>query len=177
MNRVKAFMLLLISLLQASCTNESIEINPLEAYFQYESVNYTWGFSHNGFTIKPTGEILMFEKSTPWTFAENNLISKESFLKNLNASTNKDTLIDSSEIDLYNKLAAYAATGKLSDPVNRGADMGAAIRKIIIPDKDNPLNYREILLTQTGDIEIHNMTPQALAITDWLNKIKEELIK
>jgi hypothetical protein len=168
-------LLLTIPLFQASCKRESLEISLVDAYFQYEYVNYAWGFNHSGYTITPGGEVFAFSTSTPWVFAENGVISFESLYKNLNASVKADTLLSKVELDLYKKLAASAKSGKLSDPVSRGADMGAILCKIIVPEENDPLNFREIILTQTGDFEMHNLAPEAATIAAWLIRLKDEL--
>ena len=174
MNKIIAF-LLLLPFFQASCEKEQIENSPVDGYFQFEYVNYAWGFNHSGFTITPKGEVFSFSKTTPWIFAENEVISFESFQKNLAASFKIDTIISNTELDLYKKLAASALSGNLSDSLQVGADMGATICKMIIPDNDNKSNYREYILTQTGDWEKHNLAPEAATIANWLTKLNNEL--
>ena len=168
-------LLLLTSLLLGSCITAPFEISvsKVDCYFQYESINYAWGFSHGGFTITPTGEMYTFDKTTPWIFAENNQISLTALQNNIKASVKKDTLIKATDLEYYQHLALSAIDGNMSKPVNRGNDMGSAICKIIIPDLSNsPNSYREVILTQTGDIEFHNLAPQAAVIAAWLLEMR-----
>ena len=150
---------------------DKIEHIGVDGYFQFEFIKYENEFNHHGFTVAPRGEIYSFDKRTPWTFAENNIIHKESLLGNLTASSLIGTHIKPEELEVYFKLVSNVVGEKLSEPVNNGDGNGAVIRKIIIPDKENPSIYREYLLSQTGDIEKHNLAPAAEIISEWLNKI------
>lgn len=149
-----------------------IEPQQVDCYFQYEYVNHAWGFNHGGFTITPAGEVYTFDKTTPWTFADNNLIPISAFKNNISASAKRDTLISHSEVVHYQQLAFIAIIGKMSTPEQQGADMGGLVCKIIVPDTTSTNNYREIILSQTGDIEFHNLSPEAGLIKDWLAKIR-----
>ena len=174
--RLKACALLVLTvLLLGSCLAPQMEVSlsKVDCYFKYESVNYAWGFSHGGFIITPSGEVYTFDKTTPWVFPDNNLISLTTLQNNIKASVKKDTLIPATDLEYYQHLALSALNGNMSKPVNRGNDMGGAGCSIIVPDPSNPLNgYREVILTQTGDIEFHNLAPQAALIAAWLLKMR-----
>jgi hypothetical protein len=166
-------LLLLTTLLVCSCQRSSlIEEKSVNCYFQYEYINHAWGFNHSGFIITPAGEMYTFDKTTPWIFSENGVLSSDSLQNNLKASVKRDTLISSTDIIYYQHLASYTMDGKISEMVMHGADMGANICKIIVPDSSNPLkSYREIILTHIGDTEFHNLAPEAGVIAAWLKKI------
>lgn len=166
-------LLFLGQLLLISCNEKLYESKQaVNCYFQYEYVNYAWGFNHSGFTITPAGEVFSFDKTTPWVFAENNKISLSALKSNIGASVKRDTLISETEIEHYQQLAISAATGKLSNPISRGADMGEIICKIIVPDtSDLQGEYREVILTETGDFDQHNLSPEAPVIAAWIKQI------
>lgn len=165
-------LLFLIPLLLVSCVEKQLDVKVAGCYFQYEYVNHAWGFNHGGFTISPSGEVFSFDKTTPWVFAVNGKILSAELKKNLEASVKVDTLIKSTDIDYYQHLASYAMSGKLSDHVMHGADMGERICKIIIPDSIDPQgSYLEVILTEDGDFEFHNLSPEAAVIAEWLTKI------
>ena len=81
-------------------------------------------------------------------------------------------MISNTDMLNYQRHASYTIEGKVSEMVMRGADMGARICKIIIPDSANPLkSYHEIILTHRGDTEFQNLTPKAAVIAAWLPKM------
>ena len=166
-------LLLMIPLFLTSCDEKLLEVKVTGCYFQYEYVNHAWGFNHGGFTINPAGEVFKFDKSTAWIFAENNRLSISTLRKNIEASIKVDTLITRTDIEHYTQLASIAMSGKLSDPVLAGADMGERICKIIIPDATDSLNsYREVILTENGDFDQYNLSPEAAVIAEWLSNLR-----
>ncbi len=166
-------LLMLFQLVLVSCNDTLLEEKQVACYFQYEYVNYAWGFNHSGFTITPAGELFSFVKTTPWVFAENGKLSLTALNKNLQASVKVDSLISKKDIAYYQQLALSAMAGKIGDPVNRGADMGALICKIIVPDTTNSSNgFLEIILSEKGDWERKNLAPEATLIAEWLAKLK-----
>ncbi len=168
-----AVLLILLQVFLASCDENHLEEIQIGCYFQYEYVNYAWGFSHAGFTITPEGEVFSFDVSTPWVFAENDKLSLSALRKNIKASVKVDTLISVTEINRYQQLVASAMSGKLTEPVSVGADMGGAVCKIIVPDTSGPRNgYREIILTENGDFERHNLSSEAAVIAEWLRTLR-----
>lgn len=170
----KAFVfLILVQLLFVSCDEIQLKERTVDCYFQYEYVNYAWGFNHSGFTITPSGEVFAFDKSTAWVFADNNKLSFANLKKNIEASSKVDTLIKKSDLDYYQQLAFDAFSGKLSEPVQRGADMGEIICKIIVPNTNDPLgDYREVMLTEKGDFDQNNLSSEAAVIAEWLTKLR-----
>jgi len=165
--------LILFQLFFVNCNDKQLEEKVADYYYQYEYVNHAWGFNHSGFTISPAGEVFSFDKTTPWMFAENNKLSNADLKKNIAASVKVDTLINRSELDIYNQLAFAAKSGKLSEPVQRGADMGEIICKIFVPDNTDPQNsFNEVILTKNGDFDQYNLAPESAVIAEWLSKLK-----
>jgi len=170
----KLFVLLvLIALFLGSCKKNQPDLVQNGCYFQYEYVNYAWVYQHSGFTITPEGEVYTFDKSTPWVFADNDKLTLEAFKKNIESSIKMDTLINATDIERYQQLANSAITGKISDPVYMGADGGAAIYKLIVPISSvSQIGYKEVILSERGDAERNNLSPEAAVITAWMSKLR-----
>jgi len=166
------YLLFFISFLAGSCHDPLIEVKSGDCYFQYEYINHAWGFNHFGFIITPAGEMYTYDKTTPWAFAENGVLPADSLRNNIKSSVRKDTLISNLDLINFQGLASSAISGKMTVIKIRGADMGANICKIIVPDSTNPVkSYREIVLTHIGDTEFHNLAPEASVIAAWLTKM------
>ncbi len=162
----------LIGLLLSSCGKNQLELYRGEVYFQFEYINHAWGFNHSGFYITPSGQVFTYDKSTPWIFAVTNHIQRSDLLSNIGASTKRDTLINLKVLAHYQSLAFMAKDGKMSELLMRGADMGATLCKVIVLEPSvSPNEFREVILSQKGDIETHNLKSEAVLITNWLNSL------
>jgi hypothetical protein len=169
MNLKLSISIFFVLLSLGSCQQVQVNQNKIDCYFQVEYVNHAWGFNHSGFYITPAGEMYTYDKATPWIFAENNHIQRSDLLTNIGVSKKQDTLIGSIDLEHYHYLALMALDGKMSDIQMRGADMGLHLCKIIVPNSGVlPNDYREVILSQTGDTETHNLAPEAALITEWL---------
>jgi len=169
----KSNLLLVILFFHFSCVDKQAEATLTSCYFQVEYVNYAWGFQHSGFTITPAGEIYSFNKPAAWVFATEGKLSAADLKKNIAASVKADTLVNSSDLEYYRKLVLPASLGKLSQPVTQGADIGGYSYRVFIPDSaDSSPNFREVYLSKDGDIEQHNLSPEAAVIVVWLKKFR-----
>ncbi len=168
----KIWLLLGVLFVQCSCTDKQDEVALTECYFQYEYVNYAWGYQHSGFTITPAGEVYTFNRLTPWVFSKDSKISTADIRKNIVASVKMDTLISNSDISHYVKLALSASNGGLSQPVMQGADGGSYGCSVFIPEQDNTGSYRQVILTESGDWEQHNLAPEAAVLARWLTNLR-----
>ena len=173
LNKNTALFVSLLSILLISCEEKALESADANCYFQYEYVNYAWGYSHSGFTVTPSGEIYKFDKTTPWVFAEKGQIQLSDLLKNISLSVKSETLISKTDMQSYLALATIAKTGTLSTPFSRGADMGAMVCKVFVPDEtDLQKVFEEVILKQTGDWEKHNLKSEAAVISAWLTSLR-----
>ncbi|MCX6240129.1 MAG: hypothetical protein NTY07_21745 [Bacteroidia bacterium] len=169
----KYVLLFLVLLFLVFCNKKPLEDQKVNCYFQCEYVNFAWAYNHSGFTITPDGEVFSFNTSTPWEFADNDKRTLTALRKNIEASVKIDTVINRTDIDLYQQLAYIALTGKLSEPVSGGADQGELFFKIIVPYTTNPqIGYHEVILTENGDFRRYNLSPEAAVISEWLSKLR-----
>ena len=168
----KSYLFLVVLFMMFSCVEKQTDITLVNCYFQYEYVNYAWGFQHSGFTITPEGEVYSFSKSTPWVFPKEGKLSMADLKKNIAASVKVDTIINNSDLEYYKKLASAASLGNLSLPVSQGADMGSHECSVLIPDPNGTeSSYLKVVLSENGDVEQHNLAPEAAVIAAWLENL------
>jgi len=79
-------------------------------------------------------------------------------------TVNKDSLIK------YFVKLKKAAYGEISEPINRGNDMGSFFWSGFIYDSKTGM-YKEILLRVIGDTDIENKSVEAKEIYKWLNHL------
>lgn len=143
--------------------SESVEILFADYY-----ANWAEGFQFNGRVIDSNGNIYSFEadgtgKTTglsdePMTMDQ----IRQAFNKNLKHAGK----VKADELNNMTGLIAEAASGKMSQRVSMGMDMGT--HALFAFHKTEDRLYRMILLKQTGDWHVHNTSSAAVKLTEWL---------
>jgi hypothetical protein len=136
--------------------------------FQFEYVNYAWGYQHHGWLIDSSGELHGYNHPNNWTFPDSSgTISAADMEQNLQNTDRVCYQLEADELKAMFSLLPVAAKGPISDPVPEMYDAGSAVYAGYIFDQS--INrYKRILLQQTGDIRIDNQSQQAQALYEWL---------
>lgn len=168
MKRTVTFILLLSAL--TGCEKEFYDLSDIrqEILFKSEFMNAAWGYHHNGILITKEGEIYGFNLPEGWNLPdEKGVISSSLLMENL---VKADTLLGKVEpgdlINYLNKLYDVDPDN-LSDPETQMYDAGVRTFSGYIYDEKTD-KYREVLLRQTGDLYIENMSREAAKIYKWL---------
>lgn len=146
-------------------------------YFQYEYINYAWGYQHSGFIITPDGKVYTFNKPVGWNFPDEGVLDIVQMDENLDQCSWAEKQINDEELKKYKKMVLSARYGSLSEPETVMADAGILVSSSFIPDRSHPSLLYEVLMSQTGDVEQFNQSSAAEKITEWLNSIHSELLQ
>jgi len=147
------------------------ELPDQQIYFQYEYVNYAWGYSHHGWLMDSTGAVWCYDQPAQWNFPDSSgKLPELSMMENL---AEADSLCY--QIPVYNlaqkiPLIEAAADGTISEPENVMADAGISGYYAWIYDKEHQ-RYRRILLKEEGDWERENLSEEAETLYKWLEGI------
>ncbi|PSK83156.1 hypothetical protein [Prolixibacter denitrificans] len=145
--------------------------------FQFEYVNYAWGFQHRGWLINSSGELHCYNLPDNWNFPDSTgTISATDMEQNLQNTDSICYQINPEVLKAKFLLLPLAAKGPLSDPVSEMADAGSAVYAGYILDQSTN-RYERILLQQLGDIRIENRSQQAHELYEWLQSVNQEISK
>ncbi|GAB5527154.1 MAG: hypothetical protein Roseis2KO_50260 [Roseivirga sp.] len=148
----------------------------LAVLFQYEYINWAWGYQHRGWFIDNHGNRRKFDvsESGGWKNTDNDgYISKEDLTSSLAKATEVSQQIPLSVIVQHEQLIPGTVDGDLSEPENGGADMGAFAYFCYAWDEERQL-YKKQLLSVEGDWSQHNTSQEAVALTKWLRTFRED---
>jgi len=139
-------------------------------FFEYEYLNWAWGYSLNGIVITNEGYIYHYSygyNDTPWDttqppiLSEADLDAKFSHNQILTAIIPMDTLLK------YFDMIEPAGEGPISPGIARCFDFGlgttVAYRYDAVQD-----NYESILLYRFGDYAQKNFSPEGEALFEWI---------
>jgi len=142
--------------------------------FQYEYLNYAWGYQHSGFYIDCDGNILEYDKPEGWNFADSdNTIESSLLLENLTKCSLSEKSVSSSELSKYSRHIENIASSKVTSPRNIGADIGSMKYYCYLYD-DATDTYHGFLIKMAGDYTCENLNFYSKRVASWLDEIRKE---
>ena len=138
------------------------------ALFEVQYINYAWGYQHSGSIIDAEGNVREFNLPDAWNFPDSEgYISEAGMEENLAQLGDKSCTVNKGDLLLYSDKLANAQKGKLTTPEHQMCDFGSLSYAgyIYEPGKNR---YRYVLIRQTGDFYVENLSRDASEIYDWL---------
>jgi hypothetical protein len=167
------FGLCAIGLSFSSCKKDDKADNPIaHGYFQYSFVYSAWSNINAGWIIDKSGNVKSYENPQKWNEPDSlGYISEQQLIENLSHCDSLINTIASSDLTYYNTLVESASKGQMTPRKRGGADMGAQRFYCYWYDKSKG-KYKQIILSQYGDVIFSNTDSSAIKIDSWLMTIK-----
>ncbi len=164
-----------ILLLASGCKKSYILNDEQMILFQYEYINYAWGYQHSGFYIDSEGNVLKYEKPEGWNFADqDNVLSSTSLFKNLDKCTVSEKTISSTELYRYSRHIENIASSKVTAPKNAGADQGS-VRYYCYRYDEETDSYKGYLIKMEGDYTCENLNFYSKKVASWMKEISKQI--
>jgi hypothetical protein len=145
--------------------------------FQYDYINYAWGYQHNGFFIDNEGNILTYKNPTDWNYPDDNLSLTESQLhENIGNCVSTGKKIDRIELEKYAGYIKNISLSKVTAQKNVAADAGS-IQYICYQFSGSPGSYKGYLIKMEGDFTCENLNFYSKRVSAWLKSISDTLEK
>lgn len=169
-------MLLLFSLggcMQRNCDCDPDPLDYPPVVFQYEYINYAWGYRHHGFLIDSKGKVWGFGQPEKWTFPDTS-----GYMTRIGLEYNLalcDTLCGSVELkelqEQYSKIPDIQ-TGTIKDHGQVMFDAGLGVFTSWIWNEKME-RYEPVFLISNGDVFRENSHPATSKVVEWLKSIGE----
>ncbi|HEX2210728.1 MAG TPA: hypothetical protein VHG93_23805 [Longimicrobium sp.] len=147
--------------------------DPPSFYCERSHTNHAWSYTHRGIYVDGKGFVFRFRHSSrdqPLLRVHADSLTEERLLaRYAPGRTPAGTPVPAAEMARRYRQALESRDGELSEPRNRGADMGATISRCYLPG--NVGIYREVVLRQSGDEEFENRSPAARELSAWLDSL------
>jgi len=180
MKNFSVFLIVVVmAVIEAGCSSDSggmVELHKNQKiYFQYEYVNYAWGYQHFGWMIDNKGNVLCFRKPEKWISADSlGYVSAVDMDNNIEKIDSVCFKIDMRELNQKISLIQKASMGKISGPVSEMFDAGVTVFSAFIYDAESKI-YRQVLLKQIGDARIDNNSAESVELYEWLQDINYKI--
>jgi hypothetical protein len=172
----KIFLFSILILSFEGCKKSYVISENQQILFQYEYVNYAWGYQHNGFIIDNQGRVLTYLNPENWNFREKekNLTAAQ-IADNIGKCKDSGIRIERVELLKYSSYIKNIASSQVTALKNVAADAGTA-EYTCFQFSESSKDYKSYLIKMEGDFTCENLNFYSKKITLWLKEIESRLL-
>jgi hypothetical protein len=139
--------------------------------FQFEYINYAWGYQHNGFIIDNEGNVMTYRNPEDWNFPENDFtLSESQVVENINKCLQTGKIISKEELQKYTNYIKNIASSKITALKNVAADAGSS-EFICYQFSESTGTYKGYLIKKEGDFTCENLNFYSKKVAAWMRDI------
>jgi len=166
-----AFLLIII----ISCKKHNYSNENKEILFQYEYINYAWGYQHNGFIIDNQGNILTYNNPETWNFTDKDMtLTEEQISQNISLCTHSGKKINEQELRKYSGYIKNITSSQVTAMKNVAADAGSG-EFVCYLFSESTRSYKRYLIKMEGDFTCENMNFYSKRVVAWMKDINTSL--
>lgn len=174
-SHLKIILFSVFILFLTGCKKNYIINEKQKILFQYEYVNYAWGYQHKGFIIDNEGNVLTYNNPENWNFQDNNhIISEIQVSENIAKCRHSGKKIPEEELQKYTNYIKNIALTKVSALKNVAADAGSS-EYFCYQYSETSANYKGYLIKMEGDFTCENLNFYSKKVTAWMKEIHNGL--
>jgi len=169
---LKKILLIVLSLLFITGCKKPGNVSEKQVIlFQFDYMNYAWGYQHNGFIIDSEGNVLTYENPEDWNFPDKDLtLTEEQLAENVMKCTPAGIRIAEAELLKYSNYIKSIASSKVTAIKNVGADAGSS-EYICYQYSEASSRYKGYLIKMEGDFTCENLNFYSKKVVAWLKDI------
>lgn len=155
----------------AGCRKSSYSNEKNELLFQYEYINYAWGYQHSGYIIDNHGNILTYNNPESWNFSDKGLtLTEKQVNDNISMCKQSGKIIPEAEIQKYSGYIKNIASSKVTAMKNVAADAGTA-EFVCYVYSESSGTYKRYLIKMEGDFTCDNLNFYSKRVVTWMKDI------
>ncbi len=176
LNTIKYLSLLLIFAL-TGCRKSYVTNERQQILFQYDYINFAWGYTHEGFYVDEKGNVLVYSNPEGWNFHKGDYNLTESQLaENLSKCTVSEIKIDSHELSRFSSYIHNLAASKVTALKNSAADAGTTLYLCYSYNQQSSI-YKGTLIRMEGDFTCENLNFLSRKVSLWMKDVNNSLHK
>jgi predicted secreted protein len=169
------FLIALIVFPVSGCRKNNLISDKQAILFQFEYLNYAWGFQQNGFLIDNEGNVLTYNNPENWNFADNDfMITESQVTENINKCLVTRKKISKEELQKYSNHIRNIASSKITALKNVAADEGS-FKFICYQFSESTGIYKGTIIKMEGDFTCENLNFYSKKVVAWLKDINKEI--
>lgn len=171
----KTIFITLTVLLLAGCKKNYIISDKQAILFQFEYVNYAWGYQHNGFFIDNSGNVLTYSNPEAWNFPDNDFtLTGSQVSENIGSCIHTGKKIPLEELQKYTHFINNIALSKVTALKNVAADAGSS-EYICYQFSESRGTYKGFIIKMEGDFTCENLNFHSKKVAAWMKDISNSI--
>jgi hypothetical protein len=171
----KIIILFSIVFLITGCKKNYVVNDKQHILFQYEYINYAWGYIHEGFYIDEEGRIMTYLNPEGWNFHDQDYnLSENKLYENISKCKKSDTKVGKEDLTKFSSYIDNIASSKVTAMKNVAADAGTSVYLCYSFSEDSHM-YRGSLIKMEGDFTCENLNFYSKKVSLWLKEINTTL--
>jgi hypothetical protein len=173
----KIILITLLVLFITGCKKNYVISGKQAILFQFDYVNYAWGYQHHGFIIDNKGNILTYNNPEEWNFPDNNLVLNEiQVAENISKCIQTGKKISKEELQKYTNYIENIASSKVTALKNVAADAGS-LEYVCYQFSESTGTYKGYLIKMEGDFTCENLNFYSKKVAAWMRYINNSMTK
>jgi hypothetical protein len=145
--------------------------------FQYDYINYAWGYQHTGFIIDNGGNILTYNNPEDWNFMDKDMIlTEKQVAANIAKCQSSGKKISPEELQKFTSYIKNIASSEVTASKNVAEDAGTA-EYLCFQYSGSTSSYKGYLIKTEGDFTRENLNFYSKKVVIWLKDINLSLTK
>jgi hypothetical protein len=175
--RISFIVIISLILITSGC-KKSYNLNEKQhILFQYDYINYAWGYTHEGFYVDDEGKILHYKNPENWNFhAQDYNLNEKQLSENLSKCTLSEVKIDKEDLGKFSSYIDNIASSKVTAKKSAGADAGTTVYVCYNYNEQSGI-YAGTLIKMEGDYTCENLNFYSKKVSLWLSEIKNTISK
>ena len=146
-------------------------------FFQFDYINYAWGYQHNGYIIDREGNILTYTNPEKWNFPDDDFnLNEQQVAENISYCLKSSKKISKEELQRYALHIKNIASSKVTAPKNVSADAGS-YEFICFQYSEYSGTYKGYIMKTEGDFTSENLNFFSKKIVSWMRTVNNSLPK
>lgn len=171
----KIILITLLVLFITGCKKNYVISGKQAILFQFDYVNYAWGYQHHGFIIDNKGNILTYNNPEEWNFPDNNLVLNEiQVAENISKCIQTGKKISKEELQKYTNYIENIASSKVTALKNVAADAGS-LEYVCYQFSESTGTYKGYLIKMEGDFTCENLNFYSKKVVAWMRDINDSI--
>jgi hypothetical protein len=171
----KIIVVLSFAMLMTGCKKNYVVNEKQLILFQYEYINYAWGYDHEGFYIDDKGNIMTYKNPEGWNFHDQNYnLTENQISENISKCIKSDVKVSKEDLARFSSYIDNISSSKVTAMKNVAADAGTSVF-ICYEFTEETGKYKGFLIKMEGDVTCENLNFYSKKVSLWLKDLNKTI--